>query len=161
MSYTVTFDIKDDKSNVLGCDAVLDEFTTAEFETGTLTDVEADSNTLKLTPLTLSDFFSDAELWLDASDSNSLTLDGSNNVEEWADKSGNSRDASQGTAANRPSVASAELNGLDVLRFDGGNDYLQTADWGDQSQPNTVFIVAKHPPNDSTQRFLCSPRVWG
>ena len=48
MSYTVTFDIKDDKSNVLGCDALLDEFTTAEFGTGTLTDVEAADNSLTL-----------------------------------------------------------------------------------------------------------------
>jgi hypothetical protein len=48
MSYTVTFDVKDDKSNVLGCDALLDEFTTAEFETGTLTDVEAAANELSL-----------------------------------------------------------------------------------------------------------------
>ena len=40
MPYNVTFDIADSKSNVLGCNALLDEFTTAEFGTGTLTDVE-------------------------------------------------------------------------------------------------------------------------
>lgn len=46
--YTVTFTTKDSADNLLGCDALLDEFTTAEFGTGTLTDVDADSKALIL-----------------------------------------------------------------------------------------------------------------
>lgn len=61
-------------------------------------------------------------LWLDASDSDTITI--ATGVSQWDDKSGNSRNATQGTGANQPSVISAELNGLNVIRFDGSNDFL-------------------------------------
>ena len=48
MSHTVTFNIADDKSNVLGYDAVVDEFTTAEFEQGILESIFALENKLTL-----------------------------------------------------------------------------------------------------------------
>jgi len=52
VSHKVTFNIADSNANVLGCDAVVDEFTTAEFEQGVLDDVEAIFNTLITTDLT-------------------------------------------------------------------------------------------------------------
>lgn len=51
-------------------------------------------------------------LWLDAEDTASITLNGST-VSQWADKSGNGRNATQATAANQPTYTAADavLNG--------------------------------------------------
>ncbi len=62
-------------------------------------------------------------LWLDASDSGTITLDGSDLVEQWDDKSGNDNHVTQSNASYKPAVLTDELNGLDVL--DLVNDYLQ------------------------------------
>jgi hypothetical protein len=43
-------------------------------------------------------------LWLDASASGTITLDGSGNVEQWDDKSGNDNHFSQATASYRPEI---------------------------------------------------------
>ena len=56
--------------------------------------------------------------WLDASDSSTVTLNGST-VSQWADKSGSGKHATQGTAASQPTRLAADQNGLDVLSFDG------------------------------------------
>jgi hypothetical protein len=55
-------------------------------------------------------------LWLDPSDSSSITLVGGK-VSQIADKSGNARHYSQSTDANRPTIASAAINGRDALQF--------------------------------------------
>jgi hypothetical protein len=62
------------------------------------------------------------ELWLDASDSTSVTLV-SSAVSQWNDLSGNNRHATQGTGNNRPAY-SATVNGRRVITFDGVNDSL-------------------------------------
>jgi hypothetical protein len=56
------------------------------------------------------------QLWLDASDASSVSVDGSNNVSEWRDKSGNVRHAVQATALLRPAYISAAKNGLNAIR---------------------------------------------
>jgi hypothetical protein len=48
MTVTVTFNIADGSANDLGCDAVVDEFTTAEFQAGVLTDLVVADNLLSL-----------------------------------------------------------------------------------------------------------------
>lgn len=63
-------------------------------------------------------------LWHDASDSATITLDGGV-VSAWSDKSGSANHATQSTGASRPAVVSAGQNGLDVLAFDGSNDFLR------------------------------------
>jgi hypothetical protein len=45
-----------------------------------------------------------SSLWLDAADSETITLDGSGNVEQWDDKSGNDNHFSQATASYRPEI---------------------------------------------------------
>ena len=55
-------------------------------------------------------------LWLDAADASTITLDGSNNVEQWNDKSGNGRNATQTTVLNRPGYFTNQLNGLPAIR---------------------------------------------
>jgi len=84
-----------------------------------------------------------AALWLDASDLSTITKDGSGYVSQWNDKSGNNRNATQGTAAMQPlSLTNPLVNGLYVMRFDGSDDIMSV----DLSflAPNsryTMFIV--------------------
>jgi len=65
--------------------------------------------------------------WLDGSDSSSITLDGSNNVSQWNDKSGNARHVLQANATQRPSYITAGINGLNCLNFDGSDDFLASS----------------------------------
>jgi hypothetical protein len=55
-------------------------------------------------------------LWLDAADSSTITLNGSN-VAQWNDKSGNGRHVSQATAANQPAYVASALNGKAGVNF--------------------------------------------
>lgn len=61
-------------------------------------------------------------LWLDASDSGTVTLNGSD-VAQLDDKSTNGYDFVQGTASLQPALSSGGLNGLDCLTFTGA-EYL-------------------------------------
>ena len=62
-------------------------------------------------------------LWLDAADNATVFSDagttqaiaGSSTVQQWNDKSGNARNVSQATSANRPSYLSANINGKNVV----------------------------------------------
>lgn len=65
-------------------------------------------------------------LWLDAEDTSTITLNGST-VSQWADKSGNGRNAAQATAANQPAYSATVLNGKPGVTFDGVNDFLSGA----------------------------------
>lgn len=58
-------------------------------------------------------------VWLDASDSATITKDGSNRVSQWNDKSGNSNHAVQATLANQPIYSATGLNSLPALTQTG------------------------------------------
>lgn len=60
-------------------------------------------------------------LWVEAD--YGITLNGSN-VSQWADKSGNNNHLLQATAANQPTYATNQINGLPAITFDGTNDFL-------------------------------------
>lgn len=77
-------------------------------------------------------------LWLNADAIVGLVND--DPVATWEDESGNNDDATQGTGANQPTYKTNIVNGLPVVRFDGGNDYLQTTSLTAQ----TLFIVCNH-----------------
>jgi hypothetical protein len=62
------------------------------------------------------------KLWLDATDSSTLTLNGSA-VSEWRDKSENGFHFSQATSNNQPTY-NATINGKAAIAFDGTNDGL-------------------------------------
>lgn len=66
------------------------------------------------------------QLWLDASDSSTITLN-SGAVSQWNDKSGNSINLFQSTPANQPTYITAGLNSLNTIRFDGINDVISSA----------------------------------
>lgn len=101
------------------------------------------------------------ELWLDAADGSTLfdadsggslvAADGA--VGRWVDKSGNSRNFTQGTANNRPLWRATGKNGRGVLEFDGSNDRLV----GPTTQfvkTNAAFtVLAVYLVNDVTQNF--------
>jgi len=92
----------------------------------------------------------DLALWVDASDASTLTLDGSNNVSEWRDKSGNARHLVQATTLLRPSYGTQTQNGLPLVvtnaagltRMDSGN-IATTAWWGTNRQTGTLFRVVR------------------
>ena len=66
------------------------------------------------------------KLWLDASDALSITASGGL-VSQWNDKSGNNNHAAA-TGTNRPVTGVGTLNGLNVIRFDGVDDFLTILD---------------------------------
>jgi hypothetical protein len=77
-------------------------------------------------------------LWLDADDAATLTLNGST-VSKWNDKSGNGRHALQATVAAMPTYTTAGLGGKSVVTFDG-TDMLNTPSF---ILGNTVVTVAR------------------
>ena len=82
-------------------------------------------------------------LWLDAADTNTITLNGGN-VSQWDDKSGNSYHATQADSANRPAFAASEV----IF----SNDFLITSD--SMVAPSvSVFLVARST-NTNTARII-------
>ena len=98
-----------------------------------------------LTPASISGL----QLWLDASDANTLynatsggslvAADGA--VARWEDKSGNARHATQGTSANRPARKTNQQNGLGAMLFDGTDDSMQLESGVTVSASHSVFQV--------------------
>lgn len=78
--------------------------------------------------------------WWDFSDSATVTLSGSS-ITAVADKSGNGRNATQGSANNQPTLATAAKNGRNAADFDGTNDALDAAVGSTQFTAMTVFAV--------------------
>jgi hypothetical protein len=86
----------------------------------------------------------DCVLWLDASDGNTLTIDGSGNVTQWLDKSQNNYVlADLGGDGSHPSITSNWRNGLNAMAFDHGTqEYLKTTtNVSFSNQALTVFLV--------------------
>jgi len=77
-------------------------------------------------------------LWLDAADAATITESGGA-ISAWADKSGNSNNATQGTGSAQPTY------GTNVVTFDGTGDYLNLAHGvvPDPAEPSMLFIVTK------------------
>ena len=97
----------------------------------------ANDFTTSFKPSTLSGL----ELWLDASDTSSVSHS-SNVVHSWNDKSGKSLQAEQATAGNRPTLVANGQNSLSTIRFDGSNDYISVPSLN-ITQAYSIFSVAK------------------
>lgn len=65
------------------------------------------------------------QLWLESTAIAGLS--DNDPVTTWPDSSGNGRDATQGTAGNKPTYKTSILNGEPVVRFDATNDRMATA----------------------------------
>ena len=78
-------------------------------------------------------------LWLDAADSNTIVLSGSN-VTSWNDKSGNGRNA---TTSGSPTYISSSLNGLNGVQISGASQSWATPSFVLSSTSRiTAFVVA-------------------
>lgn len=88
---------------------------------------------------------SNLKLWLDASDTSTISLSGSN-VTQWNDKSGNGYNFSQGTATRQPQSGTRTQNGKNILNFDGGDILVSTntaATWNflHNASKATIFMA--------------------
>jgi hypothetical protein len=89
-------------------------------------------------------------LWFDAADASTITLNGST-VSQWNDKSGNSRNISQGTTANQPTYSSVNSE----IVFDGSNDILSNASVGAADLVSvTIIAVIKMNSGGGTEDVL-------
>jgi len=79
-------------------------------------------------------------VWYDPSDAASITSSGGA-VSQLNDKSGNGRHLTQATSGFRPTTGTRTQNGLNVLDYDGTDDFLEAAGFT-IAQPVTVFLVA-------------------
>jgi hypothetical protein len=77
--------------------------------------------------------------WWDASDSSTVTLNGTT-VQAWANKSSGPA-LEQGTAGAQPTYTTAGVNGRNVLTFDGGDVLTATASYS--TLTTTVFLVVR------------------
>lgn len=101
---------------------------------------------------------SGCKLWLDASDTATISLSGSD-VTQWNDKSGNGYNFTQGTSANRPKSGTRTQNSLNVIDFDGNNDSLTTSAAKSafnflQNSVSTIFRVIKQDSNTGVRFIL-------
>ena len=80
-------------------------------------------------------------IWYDASDSASITLDGSNTVSQWSDKSGNGRHATA-LVNQRPTYLASGINGLPALRGDGIDDVMEWTPFSSGTNHNFYLVVA-------------------
>lgn len=88
------------------------------------------------------------QVWLAAD--TGVTFNGSNQVSQWADLSGNNNHFSQGTAGNKPIYKPVGISGKPSLSFDGTDDYLQSAANLNITAGGSIFIVAK---NDTRKNY--------
>jgi hypothetical protein len=80
-------------------------------------------------------------VWYDVDDFSTLTFNGGN-VSQINDKSGNSRHATQSTAASQPLYVENVKNSKPALQFDGTDDWLQSA-FTLSGYPVSMFLVSK------------------
>lgn len=79
------------------------------------------------------------DLWLDANDSSTITLNGST-VSQWNDKSGNDRHVVQASSTSQPTYNATGFNNKPTIDFDGSNDFLKNSSY----QPSgalSCFVV--------------------
>jgi hypothetical protein len=96
---------------------------------------------------------SNLALWLDASNAASVSLDGSNLVQQWSDLSGNGINATQTVSNNRPDY-SQTLNGRKVVSFNGVNTSLEGTAPVTGGTSRTVFCVFRNASTASNVALL-------
>jgi hypothetical protein len=64
------------------------------------------------------------QVWLDASDTSTITDAGAGAVSSWLDKSNNGYTFINSTSAQRPTTGTRTVNSKNALDFDGSNDWL-------------------------------------
>jgi hypothetical protein len=92
-----------------------------------------------------------SSLWLDASDSANFTLDGSGNVTQWDDLSGNSNHAVQSGAEDLPSYNSTD----DCVDFDG-TEILETPNSLASLGSVEAFVVGSYSQTQTAYSYMLS-----
>lgn len=98
-----------------------------------------------------SELGADLALWLDAADTDTIVLNGSN-VSAWGDKSGNGFTAEQISASFQPAYTASSINGKSTLEFDGSDDILLTS--FTVPLTHSVFYVARSDGQTGTGSLL-------
>jgi hypothetical protein len=91
-------------------------------------------------------------LWLDANDASTITLNGST-VSAWADKSGNGRNVTQGTAANQPTYVTSGISGKPSLEWGTASNSKHLVWSGTAFTANKIFIVADYDGSDPFNNY--------
>jgi len=91
----------------------------------------------------------DLQLWLDASKITGIA-DGAD-LATWSDLSGNSRHATQSTAANKPHYQEAYQNGLGAVEFDGVHHWMSLDFSSAVSADDHTVIIAMETQNTGTK----------
>ena len=117
--------------------------------------VSAAGGSMEWTPAEIS-----TALWLDAADSSTLTLNGSN-VSQWADKSGRGNHAVNATAASQPTYMANSFNGLPALWFDITDDFLGISSPNGLSSVTDFFYAAvfQMAPSNGSWRMVMGGRT--
>ena len=79
--------------------------------------------------------------WQDSARTTGASSDG-DPVGAWDDASGNANHVLQATSGNRPTLQTAEINGVAAVQF-GGSHWLKVAFAGVVGQPTTIALVGK------------------
>ncbi len=92
------------------------------------------------------------QLWIDAKDGGSLTIDQNNRVRNWNDKSGKNNNSIQTSIVNRPLYKQEAYPGIE---FDGFSSYLNLGSLYSAVAGNfTVFIVEKRKTSNLNNYFI-------
>lgn len=97
---------------------------------------------------------SNLKLWLR---SDLAVTSSSNYISSWGDVSGWNNDATQATSGNQPTIVANEINGKNIIRFNGTTSKMSlpaSSTLGIQSNPYEMFMVAKS--SSSNIQFLIS-----
>lgn len=97
-------------------------------------------------------------LWLDASDTSTITESGGS-VSQWDDKSGNGNNVTQGTAARQPTTGTRTMNGLNVLDFN--SDSIATAADALTSMSQFIVFVVASTDNAAVNQYLIDTTSGG
>jgi len=83
---------------------------------------------------------SNLQNWYDSSDLSTITSS-LGKVSKWSDKSGNLRHATQNNSALQPITNSTQINGLNVIDFDGFDDKLDFDNTSIANSEYTILVV--------------------
>jgi len=81
-------------------------------------------------------------LWLDAADTSTLLLNGSN-VTQWNDKSGNGRNFYQAVTSNQPTLSNSAINSLPSVAFTVSQNIVSSSFVVSPGNNSTLFFVVQ------------------
>lgn len=147
-TYTFVFSSDTSTYDLVLTPSVSGERNVNVFSTGIVANAIDYYDTPAFSPLDISGL----SLWLDAADTTSITESGGA-VSQWDDKSGNAYNFSQGTAANQPTTGTRTINSLNVIDFDGSQEFLGTTSTINDTQGHVFIIFQKDNINDPSTMF--------